>query len=202
MPYTKQQHKQVAAQMERDSAGHFLKKAEENVKDTFSHLEKNVQYNKNQDDLLNVHVGNPLKRITDLLEEIKKQKAFAFTLKGSLGLAGVAIALSVFGFFGGSKILCDKGTQTQIGTVRVLNTMEPESSNIPLIGFFVDFLRNTLGTQTTHNRIVLELEDTSTIQLPLTKASPQTFKDQLVYTTGPYDSCSRVLKAQSIEVYK
>jgi len=36
----------------------------------------------------------------ELLQDIKKQKAFSFTLKGSLGIAGVALALGMFGIFG------------------------------------------------------------------------------------------------------
>src|SRR5436190_1901612 len=62
----------------------------------------NTHYDKNKDDLLDVHVGNPLSRITKLLEDIKKQKAFNFTLKGSLGVMGVVLVLSVFGIFGGN----------------------------------------------------------------------------------------------------
>src|SRR3989344_7500955 len=148
--FTSEAKSKVAQEKPRDEEGHFIENIKKSAKETLSHLEKNVDYNKKQDDLLNVHVGNPLKRVTDLLEDIKRQKAFAFTLKGSLGLAGVAIALSVFGIFGGSKMLCDKGTQTEVGIIRILNVQEAEDSNVPILGFIIDSIKETLGTQTLH----------------------------------------------------
>jgi hypothetical protein len=87
-------------------------------------LRKHVHPSKDKDELLDIHVGNPLRRITELLEDIKKQKAFSFTLRGSLGIMGVALAFSTFGIFGGSKLLCDKGTQSYIGTVKQLTYTE------------------------------------------------------------------------------
>lgn len=201
MPYTKKQHEEVASQMERDSSGHFIKRAEEVARDALSGIKESVHYDKKQDDLLNVHVGNPLQRITQLLEDIKRQKAFAFTLKGSLGLAGVAVALSVFGLFGGSKILCDKGTQTEIGIIKILNVQETESSNVPILGFIIDSIKGTLGTQTLHNRVILQTGASSTIHLPHTsKMGFQEYIDKEVFVTGNYDSCSRVLKAEGIEL--
>src|SRR3989344_7304729 len=90
-------------------------------------ISENIHYSKNKDNLLDVHIGNPLRRIAELLEEIKRQKAFSFTLKGSLGIAGVALALGVFGVLGSGRILCDKGIQTQIGTIKILSVQEKES---------------------------------------------------------------------------
>jgi len=45
---------------------------------------------KGEDDILDIHIGNPFRRIIALLEDLKKQKAFSFTLKGSLGIAGLS----------------------------------------------------------------------------------------------------------------
>src|SRR3989304_9340450 len=125
-------------------------------------ISENVHYSKNKDDLLDVHIGNPLRRITELLEEIKRQKAFSFTLKGSLGIAGVALALGVFGVFGGGKILCEKGVQSYIGTVKTLNVMEQESSGIPVLSQFLDYF----APKQTHNKVVLVKNDESVISLP------------------------------------
>ena len=198
--FTSEAKSKVAQEKTRDEEGHFIENIKKSAKETLSHLEKNVDYNKKQDDLLNVHVGNPLKRVTDLLEDIKRQKAFAFTLKGSLGLAGVAIALSVFGIFGGSKMLCDKGTQTEVGIIRILNVQEAEDSNVPILGFIIDSIKETLGTQTLHNRVILQPGSGSTINLPHSgKLSVQGFKDREVFVTGKFDECSRVLKPENIE---
>src|SRR3990167_9464453 len=96
-------------------------------------LRNNTSVSKTKDDstLLEIHIGNPLRKITQLLEEIKKQKVFSFTLKGSLGIMGVALALSVFGIFGGSKMLCDKGIQTQVGMIKELESSSSEKSTVP-----------------------------------------------------------------------
>jgi len=94
MPYTKEEHQDVASKMQRDEHGHFAEKefspsAPSNPSVT-SALKKlispTLSKTEDQDTLIDVHVSNPLKRIVELLQDIKKQKAFSFTLKGSLGL--------------------------------------------------------------------------------------------------------------------
>lgn len=186
----------VAKEKPRDEHGHFIK----DVTETVNKVTEITHKASDDEKLVKIEVNDPLSKIYRLLDQLKKQKAFAFTLKGSLGIAGVAVALSVFGFFGGSKILCDKGVQTQVGTVKVLGAMTPEESQVPFLGFVVDFLRGTLNTQTLHNRVILETEDTSTIQIPHSgKINTQQFNDQLVYATGHYDNCSKVLKVESVE---
>ncbi len=99
----------VAENKERDKEGHFVKgeKQEETTPKNFATqlLESingtNKKVKESSDDLIDVHVGNPLRRVIELLQDIKKQKAFSFTLKGSLGIAGVALALGLFGVFCG-----------------------------------------------------------------------------------------------------
>src|SRR3990167_4871923 len=88
----------VAENKPRDSEGHFVRVEKpdtppkpQGALDKF--FGEHVGYHRNQDDLLDVRVGNPLRKIVELLEDIKRQKAFSFTLKGSLGIAGVALAL-------------------------------------------------------------------------------------------------------------
>ena len=89
-----------------DSHGHFIHKfptppkpgSQPSLTEKLFPTHVSVDHKVTQDALLDVHIGNPLRRITQLLEEIKRQKAFSFTLKGSLGIMGVALALSVFGF--------------------------------------------------------------------------------------------------------
>lgn len=52
-------------------------------------------------------------------------------MKGSLGIAGVALALGVFGILGAGNLLCEKGIQTQIGVIKVLNVQEKDTG-IPI----------------------------------------------------------------------
>lgn len=157
--------------------------------------------------LLDVHIENPLRRITTLLEEIKKQKAFSFNIRGSLGLAGVALTLGAFGFFGGTKALCSKGIQSEIGVIKVLNTVD-SPSRLPGFSTFFDVLTILQGKELDNkptNRIVLIKNDSSVLHIP-TKSflSPLLLEGQKVIVTGEFDSCGNNLtveNAAGIQVY-
>jgi len=157
-------------------------------------ISDNTHYHKDSDKLLDIHIGNPLRRITELLEEIKKQKAFSFTLKGSLGIAGVFLALSIFGILGGGQILCDKGIQSQIGTVKILNIKETQSrSDIPVLSLIINYF----APRTTYNRTILVNDEDKTINIPYTRAiNIESYKNLKVVATGNYDSCSKELKIE------
>lgn len=166
-------------------------------------LSEHTHPSKDKDQLLHIYIGNPLKRITELLEEIKKQKAFSFTLRGSLGIAGAFLAISVFGIFGGGKLLCEKGVQTHVGTVRILNILETESkSDIPILSM----LTNYFGPRHTYNRMVLVEENgDDVVNLPYSRYIDITpYKNMKVAATGNFDSCSQTLtitNASGIETF-
>lgn len=201
----KEYETQEAGEKPRDDEGHFVKEPlpDQKHKDPVGKLfSKNVHYSRKQEDLLDIRVGNPIQRIIDLLEEIKKQKAFSFTLKGSLGVAGVFLALSVFGVFGGGKILCDKGLQSQVGKIQALSVYEIDrANNIPIISDIVSFFT----PKTSHQRVVLVKSDDTVIDLPYSP-TVNTFErnGQTVIATGNYDACSHSLSLKdpsSIEPY-
>lgn len=198
---------EIAQHKPRDQEGHFIHSApasEASAKAGGNPIEKFIEehtsYHKSQDDILDVHVGNPLRKITQLLEEIKKQKAFSFTLKGSLGIMGVALALSVFGIFGGGKILCDKGIQSQIGTIKILNIYD----NNETINPFNNIL-NFFNSKEIHKRTVLIKTDNSVIIISYSKnVSFSQYNNYPVIVTGNYDSCSQALTVNNpngIEIY-
>lgn len=181
----------------RDSEGHFLSEEEiEEAKKQSSNpflkiLDHQTSFHKGTDDeLLDIHIGNPLRRITELLEQIKKQKAFSFTLKGSLGIMGVVLVAGTFGILGGSKVFCDKGTQTKIGEVVTLSYKENSEMGILKYLPFADSLfpdrkiaRNVLigsGNEAIH----------------LISKNGVSFKSPISgkkILTGSYDSCSMTL---------
>lgn len=161
-------------------------------------LKESVHYSKVQDDLLDIHVGNPLRRITKILEEIKKQKAFSFTLKGSLGVMGVALVLGTFGVFGGEKLLCNKGVQSKIGMVKVLQVSDPETSTLFLVGNLVDWLNTFTGKVRTHSRVILVEGDGGIVSIPYVPTiDVESYSGQGVVATGDYDACSETLKVTS-----
>jgi hypothetical protein len=172
------------------SAGETPKPKDDDVEKFIS---SHVHYNKNDDDVLDVHIGNPLHKIVKLLEDIKKQKAFSFTLKGSLGIAGVVLAFSFLGLLGAGNMLCAKGVQSEIGTIHKLNIMEPDPPAIPLWSDFVAWF-NPRGQ---HEAVVLVREDNFVIHLPYKQGvSYRDYENLPVIATGSYDSCAKTLTVE------
>lgn len=194
---TREKKSDIAEQKKRDEEGHFIKTEKpidpnapkENPINKF--FAENTHYSKGKDDLVDLHIGNPLYKITKLLEDIKKQKAFSFTLKGSLGIAGVALALGVFGVFGGGQILCEKGVQSEIGTVKQLQFIdEYSSSSIPGLSQIMDYF----NPKAYRPRIVLIKDDGKAIRLPFSKnVDMEKFAGMKIIATGNYNSCSQSL---------
>lgn len=153
-------------------------------------IRENTKYSKNNNDLIDIHVGNPLQKIITLLEDIKKQKAFSFTLKGSLGIMGVFLTLSVFGVFGGGKILCDKGSQSHIGIVRILQIEDTIPSQIPLLDPFLEYF----APKQNYKRVVLIKNDSSVIKFSFVRNLDfSKFTNQFIIATGNYDSCGQTI---------
>jgi hypothetical protein len=158
---------------------------------------------KDEEDLLDIRIGNPLRRVIVLLEEIRQQKAFSFTLKGSLGVAGVALVLSVFGIFGGGKMFCERGIQSHVGVVKVLNFKEIYSKPTSLISYLLELVNPP--SQLIKSRTVLIKNDLITIHLPFSdKIDIAKYNNASVIITGNYNSCSQELTindSTAIETY-
>ena len=164
-----------------------------------------VHKSKDDDELIDIHVGNPLKKITQLLEDIKNQKAFTFTLKGSLGIMGVALVIGTFGVFGGTKAFCEKGVQTKAGMTKQLIYLEEERNS------WVDFvpILNSFFPHRLIKRTVLLAMDNTIYTLRLSPTAQAALQAQIAasssYITGSLDSCSNTITVESpngIEVIK
>jgi hypothetical protein len=156
-----------------------------------------------EDTLVDIHVNNPLKRIMKLLEEIKRQKAFSFTLQGSLGIAGIALIVTSFGIFGGTKAFCAKGVQTHIGSFRVLKITEKDTSTLPLIEKLQDVIWKI--ERPSVNRMVMIKSDNSILHITkLNKSDAKQLLGKEILVTGDYDNCTQTVTltdANSVEVY-
>jgi hypothetical protein len=196
---------ETSASKSRDEKGHFINTP--NLDEAKNPLERFLMSHtgnyKDQQDLLDIRVGNPLGRVVQLLEDIKKQKAFSFTLKGSLGVAGVVLVISVFGFFGGNQALCEKGRQTQIGTIKVLQAREIYTKSVPIITYLLELA--SPPQKLIKNRVVLVKDNQTTIYVPYTKDVDLTkYSNTTVAATGSYNSCSQTLTVtdpSEIEAY-
>lgn len=151
-----------------------------------------VEQETNDETLIDVKVSNPLHKIVLLLQDLKKQKAFSFTLKGSVGIVGVSVIVLGTGAFGGSRILCNKGTQTKIGVVRTLSVTQTAQDH-PLQARIGEFLGRPYKTETT-NAVVLIDADKNTINLvSKRKGFVEGFEGQEVTATGLYNACMQEL---------
>lgn len=185
----------------RDRFGHFLKSKQENSANFITSLmKKNVIISKSQekiddDTLVNIHVNNPLTKIVDLLKDLKKQKAFSFAIKGSVGIMGMTVVLVGGGILGGSRIVCNKGTQARIGEVRVLEYNAPVKSGQPLR----DRIRAIIGKTVTATPVeakwvILVNTKLDTIRL-LNKNQTylEAFAGQNVVAVGDFNACNQEL---------
>jgi len=109
-----------------------------------------------------------------------------------LGVAGVVLVISMFGLFGGSKVLCDKGLQTEIGTIKVLNAREIYVREVPIISYLINYL--SPSKKLIKNRTIL-ISNNNTIYIPFSEnvdISP--YVNKMVYATGEYNSCNKTLE--------
>lgn len=195
---------EASASRPRDEKGHFVsipKLDPNNPINKF--LMSHTGNYKDEEDLLDIRIGNPLRRVIQLLEEIKSQKAFSFTLKGSLGIAGVILIFSVFGIFGGGQVICEKGVQTHVGTIKVLNYKEIYTKPVPVLSYLLELI--SPPQKLIKNRMVLIKEDNTTVNLPFSEdIDIAKYSNSHVLVTGNYNTCSQTLTltdASSIELY-
>ena len=196
---------EVASSRPRGEKGEFLSipKIKSSDSPLTQFLKSHTGNYKDQEDLLDIRIGNPLRRVIELLEEIKSQKAFSFTLKGSLGIAGVVLLFSFFGLLGGSEVLCNKGVQTHIGTIKVLNYREIYQKDVPFLSFLFDLAAPS--QKEIKNRVVLIKENNETIYIPFSENLDLTgFNNVSVLATGSYNVCTNTLlisDLQGVEVF-
>jgi len=176
----------------RDAKGHFAKSSP--TAKFLNGLVSSSSNVSNDQTLVDIHVNNPLHKIVELLQDIKTQKAFSFTLKGSVGLAGIAVAFAVVGVFGSNKILCDKGVQSVAGTVRILQVGEPSSQSQPLLNRIKALLGiATLSKETGSKRVIL-ITNSNTIHLVFSRQSDAAaYANLSVIATGQYNTCNQEL---------
>jgi hypothetical protein len=177
----------------------------------FIRSQTEVSSKHDDDTLIDIHLNNPLKKITEILEDIKRQKAFSFTLKGSLGIMGVALSLSVFGFFGTTHALCDKGIRTESGIIRVLHPDLTEDKHPGLYGKITSTLRyyssllsgDEIPKNKNEARYILVKEDkTILLLLPEDGVRLGQSKNIEMFVTGSFDVCTmemRIEKPENLE---
>ena len=191
---------EIASKRQRDAHGRFLPSPDaKNLKPRSNplteFLKDETSIHKSQhDELIDIHVGNPLRKITELLEDIKRQKAFSFTLKGSLGVAGIAVVIGTFGIFGGTKAFCSKGTQTKIGIIR---TLSHEDAASPGLTKYIPFYKSLTQNKMTQRTVLITGDEVFHL-VPKRGIDLEEIPSQAPrIVTGNLDSCTNSLQVES-----
>jgi len=146
--------------------------------------------------LIDVKVNNPLHKIVELLQDLKRQKAFSFTLKGSVGIVGVSVLIVGTGMFGGSKLVCNKGLQTKIGVVRTLSITQTAQDH-PLRARLAELVGSSY-TPAVISAVILVDDSKNTIILAAKNPEVvQPFEGQEVLATGQFNGCTQELEVIS-----
>jgi len=141
--------------------------------------------------LSKVEVYNPLKRITKLLKQIERQKAFSFKLRSSLGIFLIAMVLAFVGAYGGSKILCSRSIQTHVGFLKILNYQQ--SGHLSFLER-IPYLSNYVSLPKTPTIILIDNQSHVIHLISENGVNLLSFANLHVFATGRYNSCSQTLK--------
>lgn len=151
--------------------------------------------------LIDIKIGNPLKRIYEVLQEIKKHQSTTFSMRFTIPLIALPIVLFAAFQLGRGQSICKQTTVSKVGMIKNMVVDVPESSTSkPLIG---SLLKWTPWAQSTskyvaENRTILvdQKGEITTILLP-EKISLESFSNSNVIVTGLYSSCTNVMTVVS-----
>lgn len=112
-------HSQSASKQLRDEFGHFVK----------------TQEDQDGENLVDVKVHNPFKKIYAILESIKKKQETTLAFKATIPLIAIPVILSVLFGLGGFQLgrlnpVCQPQFTTRVGTLYVLTLTKPADKNL------------------------------------------------------------------------
>lgn len=154
------------------------------------------------DHLVDVKIHNPLKKIEQLIDEIRRRQTTQFAFKASIPLIALPLALALIFGLGGFQLgkiaapVCLTRTATRLGTLHVLTVlvqMEPT---------WLERLTPWLGSpQRKQSRTIALLEEkTATLTVEYTLSQSLTaYNGRRVAVTGTFNPCTEVLILEAVE---
>lgn len=224
MAYTAADRRKVALKLKRDAHGHFIprSRAVQKVTETLKTAEKdlisqlvNIEQNKTTDDttLVDVKITNPLRRITQILENIKKHQSTQVDLKFTIPL--IALPIVILGAFTLGRFTtnpCESGITTMNGVIYQLQSKEVAQfpGFVERLTGFVTFFNPFAPkkVETVGQRIVLVTDEGKTVQLisnaSTTRDVVTSYTGRRVFVTGDSNHCTQTLSlknSQDIELF-
>ncbi len=153
-----------------------------------------IEESSNEETILDIKVHNPLKRITQLLQDLKKHQTTTVSLRFTIPIIALPIVLFVAFQIGRAQTLCAQTFTTQAGTVQVLQVKVPRAAPTALslvLSFFPSVPQPTADL-IDQERAILLLPSSEVVHI----IHPRTvevfpFVGQSVLLTGNYSACTR-----------
>ena len=108
---------------------------------------------------------------------------------------GVAVVLVGGGILGGTKIICNKGTQARIGEVKVLSFREPITSSQPLKDRIKEIFGQPAAPAPAEAKWVILVDSGNSAVRLLSKSQTylESFDGQTVTAVGDFNACGQEL---------
>lgn len=148
--------------------------------------------------LIDIKITNPLRKIYQLIQEIKKKQSTTFSLKFTIPLVALPIFLFAAFQLGRDKGMCEQYFTSKIGMVKSISIEIPtsEQKKRPLLDFFQNLFRiNKPGSEYTiekRNLLIGTGGEITTILNPK-KVPLDSFENKSVLVTGTYSSCTDII---------
>lgn len=187
----------------RDNKGHFAtnKAKSTGSANILSHL---IHTGEGHDDttLIDVKVTNPLKRIVEAIQDLKKHQSTTFSLRFTIPLIALPIFLLVAFQLGRVQTACNQAITSKVGTVKNVTVQIPQE-NANWFSWIWTFFPSLpkLGTNeplVSEERTVLINSQGETLMVlhhPALNLKP--FENQTVLLTGKFSACSSVITLES-----
>ena len=153
--------------------------------------------------LIDIKITNPLKRLYELISEIKKHQSTTFSLKFTIPLIALPIFLFVAFRLGMGQSVCKQTFASKTGTLKLLSADVPQKdpNRIPVVSRFFELLPFSVKTPTKYAQeqraILLDANDETTTILNTENIDLTGFDNAKVIVTGNYSSCSQTISLVS-----
>jgi len=153
-----------------------------------------IEESTNEETILDIKVHNPLKRITQLLQDLKKHQTTTVSLRFTIPLIALPIVLFVAFQIGRAQTLCAQTFTTQAGTIQVLQVKVPRTAPTALslvLSFFPSVPQPTADL-VDQERAILLLPTSEVVHIIHPRSVDVVpFVGQSVLLTGNYSACTR-----------
>ncbi len=187
----------------RGSKERLIKSVNE-AKGSLEILSSLIKAKETEDDstLIDIKVTNPLKRIYELLQDIKKHQSTTFSLRFTIPLIALPIFLFAAFQLGRGSYVCTQDFTSKKGVIKLTKVDIPTRQD----GFLNKLWSNvgapaissTSSGYVTEERVLLDSQMGDIVQVLSTKAiDMQQYKDQTVIISGIYSTCTHIMTLNS-----